>query len=52
MVQKNRFLPVLLLVLAMAVTLAGCEEEYQSSETSDSGRPFVIHVLNNEGTRG
>lgn len=52
MVQKIRFLPVLLLVLAMAVTLAGCEEEYQSSETPDSRKPFIIHVLNNEGTRG
>ena len=35
----------------MAVTLAGCEEDYQASGTPDSRRPFIIYVLNNEGTR-
>lgn len=49
MVKTIRFLPVVL--LAIAVTLAGCEEDYQASETQDTRRPFIIYVLNNEGTR-
>ena len=49
MVKTIRFLPVVL--LAIAVTLAGCEEDYQASMTPDSRRPFIIYVLNNEGTR-
>ena len=50
MVKRIRLLPVVL--LAIAVTLSGCEEEYQASMTQDTRRPFIIYVLNNEGTRG
>ena len=50
MVQKTRFFPVVL--LAIAATLAGCEKEHQASGIPDSRKPFVIHVLNEEGTRG
>lgn len=40
-------------LLAVAVTLAGCEKEHHTSGALDSGKPFVVHVVNNgEGTRG
>ena len=48
--MRNSYLPVALLAIA---TLAGCEKEQRSSAAPDPGRPFVIHVINNnEGTRG
>ena len=47
MVKIIRLLPVVL--LAITVTLSGCEEDYQASVTPDSRRPFIIYVLNNEG---
>ena len=48
--MKNLYLPAALLALS---ALAGCEKEQQSSAAPDPGRPFVIHVVNNnEGTRG
>ena len=48
--MRNSYLPVALLAIA---TLVGCEKEQRSSAAPDPGRPFVIHVINNnEWTRG
>lgn len=48
--MEKRFWPAALLALAAALT--GCSKEHLPSPTSDSGRPFVVHVVNNDGTRG
>ena len=38
--------------LALAAALTGCSKEHHPSPTPDSGRPFVVQVINNDGTRG
>ena len=48
--MKTPFLPAAL--LTMVAVLVGCTKEHNSLETPDPGEPFVIHVVNNDGTRG
>ena len=49
--MKIPFLPAAL--LTMAAILVGCTKEQNPPETTDLGKPFVVHVVNNgEGTRG
>ena len=48
--MKTPFLPAAL--LTMVAVLVGCTKEHNSLETPDPGEPFVVHVVNNDGTRG
>ncbi|MBO4231475.1 MAG: fimbrillin family protein [Bacteroidales bacterium] len=48
--MKTPFLPAAL--LTMVAVLVGCTKEHNSLETPDPGEPFVVHVVNNYGTRG
>ena len=48
--MKIPFLPAAL--LTMVAVLVGCTKEHNSLETPDPGEPFVVHVVNNDGTRG
>ncbi|MCR5463069.1 MAG: fimbrillin family protein [Bacteroidales bacterium] len=48
--MKTPFLPAAL--LTMVAVLVGCTKEHNSLETQDPGEPFVVHVVNNDGTRG
>ena len=48
--MKTPFLPAAL--LTMIAVLVGCTKEHNSLETPDPGEPFVVHVVNNDGTRG
>ena len=48
--MEKRFWPAALLALAAALT--GCSKEHLPSPTPESGRPFVVQVVNNGGTRG
>ncbi len=38
--------------LALAAALTGCSKERISPPSPDSGKPFIIHVVNNGDTRG
>lgn len=48
--MKTAFLPAALLVIAAA--LAGCEKEPVVSGPPESGKPFIVHVVNPGETRG
>ena len=48
--MENRFWPAALLALAAALT--GCSKEHLPSPVPESGKPFVVHVINNGETRG
>ena len=48
--MENHFWPAALMTLTAA--LAGCSKEHLPSPNPESGKPFVVQVVNNEGTRG
>lgn len=51
----TRFLPSFFAAccaLALAAVLTGCSKERISPPSPDSGKPFIIHVVNNGDTRG
>ena len=48
--MKTAFLPAALLVITAA--LAGCEKEPVVSGPPESGKPFIVHVVNPGETRG
>ena len=48
--MKTAFLPAALLVIAAAI--AGCEKEPVVSGPPESGKPFIVHVVNPGETRG
>ena len=48
--MKTAFLPAALLVIAAA--FAGCEKEPVVSGPPESGKPFIVHVVNPGETRG
>ena len=48
--MEKHFWPAAFLALAAALT--GCSKEHLPSPTPESGRPFVVQVINNDGTRG